>query len=791
MAASGAFDDSQASFELQEPSQDGGAFPSPPSAERGPLEDAPPEQEDAPPERDYELAPLPTEEEKTKEEKEEKEKEEKEEEEKKEKERNRVENEEKEKGKEEEEAREEKMEGEAARTIGENGKRGDGPGKKPGAGKGVPARADRNNKTWADHATLTMDHIDSAIHTRELIAKVAKAAFGVRAGSSDLDEIRGVAVRERHEVTGGFHLHCAVLCGKYHAPKSIRERARKADDRLRGLKEQPEMEPVRRGGKGSGRWEEKEKRGTGARWHLNVQFNHSHAESDKEVKAGKKKPGDYKCAYPFNEMVKYLLQPKKQKDLDASPLFINCSEHTIYHEDKQVDEPSHASLVAEARALKREGVMEAEAQQMLAEKCGGGPDTSGKLFYAMQAYRAEPRLRAPGYLPLKLREGDLLNARVLQIVVCRWLEDGPCREGCGLWLQCPPAAGKTTTQKLLQIRYPGQVYVAPGRAALGGFDETSLQNYDDLQHRIVWFNDLKPKKRNRDGRTDLGETLHRLLRQLTDGAPMHFTWAGKVFTPTPIAKIIVNATVPPPPDSEFLRRYLWVSVAADNKIEVHNPEISSKLGTPEENCLVQPRKGLEAAEHFKILEHVPEAASDEWRLFLLEFQSIDCFLWVLSRMLFDLDDGEPSRSFVDLERELVRDCEVLRQALQNKHDSENFDDFARNAGIPETASKSFKHFMRDCESFVEFRREVRARLTALPRLPPRMEDHPQTWCFALCLEWKEMRESGPGHNDEDLDLLEDVVEDWWGSAFGVVRRHALGLVRHCPGAATEASAAAA
>ena len=457
-----------------------------------------------------------------------------------------------------------------------------------------------------------MDHIVGEAHVREHMAAVAMEAYAQN-GCADGELIRGVVVLEPHAETGGHHLHCAIWCGRYHKRKDVLDRARAADARVRGWKRAPEYEEVKvhMGGKGAGRYElkQKEKEGTGLRFHLNLAHDRRYAESDAAVKKGSKKANEFKCRWDFNEMVDYLLAPAKEKVIDEAPLFINCDADSIFVAEEE-DANFALELTRYAREMKAEGVNRGEARERLADKAGCRKDCGWMVSHAMGAYNDSHTNVIVEYLPEAIQDGDLATARQLQLFVCLFLEDGPCREGCGLWLQSPAGTGKTTIAKLLEVRYPNQVYFGLERGATGSHDRTSLQDYDFGRHRIMVFNDVKGKT-NATGKAFFPRATHKLFREITDGVPMPFSWGMKNYTVTPVAKVFINSTEDPPQDVEFLRRYLWVRGGRDGEVDIVNPELLAKRGTPAKNpCSVKLKENLRPAACF--LDRLGDAAKSRW-----------------------------------------------------------------------------------------------------------------------------------------------------------------------------------
>ena len=653
----------------------------------------------------------------------------------------------------------------AASSAGEPGERGRGcPGRSPGSGGGVPKQFNHNVYHWADHAFFTMDHIDDCLHTREVLREVMQQAFGLK-DCRECDQIRGIAVREPHATTGGYHLQGAVLCGKYHGPRAILDRARRADQQERGFKREPEWEQkeVRAGGKGRGRQRSRNERkeGTGEAWHLNLLFCHEYAAGDKEVLAGKKKAGTKRAAWCFNDMVTYLTEPSKDKEVDEEPLWINCTADTVWRDEPEaIAALPVPDLVQYARSLKAQGVREGDAHQLVASKSPG--QHVSEMSYAMHAYRSSETEAPAVYVPEVLREGHLLGARPIQIMVCSWLEDGPCREACGLYLQGPPRAGKTTLAKLLEVRYPKQVYIAEERAADGGFDRTALMQYDSNVHRIIWFNDIKGKTAP-GGRTIFPRRMDQLFREITDGAPLRFNFCGKSYSISPLAKVIINSTQPPPDDPEFRRRYLCVASKEDGSYDVLNSQLMAQPGTAEDGCYVRPRDDLEPAAESEILASCYVDNSIEWKTFLLKFGTLFLFEAFLAREFEDAAAERPSASLAELQDIVFQKYPQIDEAITCERDRDHLGSRVVNVGFPLFVSNRWKTFVLLSGSAWAFRRSVKEKLEGL-RNPPPEGSTPMEWLQALLIEWREAYSAtdGPDSTDADTKHLRDIVFDWWG-----------------------------
>jgi hypothetical protein len=269
-----------------------------------------------------------------------------------------------------------------------------------------------------------------------------------------------------------------------------------------------------------------------------------------------------------------------------------CYEDTIYLDEARSTPLDILGLTSRARQLKRSGTLKEDALEDLARYCGAD---ASNLPHAVLAFESQRVDRLLAFLPATLATGELTDASPMQRFVCQWLEAGPICEAHGLWVSGPPGMGKTTMAKLLFARYGDQVYDAAVRGATDSYDRTSLCQYHDSQHRILLLNDVKPSacKRLRTG--DAGyfwpDKFVKLLREVTDGAPLRWNFGNKVFGCTAVAKVVVNSTLPLPQDPEVRRRYSHVLIDEGNLLAMVH---WNRVGTASDRCIV-PRNGLAPA----------------------------------------------------------------------------------------------------------------------------------------------------------------------------------------------------
>ena len=425
-------------------------------------------------------------------------------------------------------------------------------GPKPVQGRHI---RDRNTKRAVDHGMITMDHASDAL-SREDVAKILQKALGDNGHLPGQEEVRAVVVEETSD--SNRHFHTVFTCRTHRDPRGLLAKLRKVDGQERGAG--PDGKPH----------------------HLSVQWHHVYAPNDAEVQAGKKAAGAFKSLFPYAAMVKYVLEPSKNKAVDAEPLFINCTRETAADGFAEVERMSATDVVRAARALKRSRVEEGQALEEIVE--GAGRATSWAVYPALQAFRATEPDTAVAFLPEGMGGGALDGCRPWQLAFFRWLEEGPITDATGLWLVAPPGSGKTTLMKLCVARYGGDTYFAKERAATNSFDATALIGYE--KQKLVVFNDVKASAS--------GAWPHqfmRLLREITDGCPMPFTFGGKQYSPTVQAKIVVNTTEDPPNDPELLRRYQVFRLGSDGAWQL---EERGTAGAPSDLYL-EPLPGLEPA----------------------------------------------------------------------------------------------------------------------------------------------------------------------------------------------------
>ena len=310
-----------------------------------------------------------------------------------------------------------------------------GGGRPAGSGGDVPEKRNWNRTKWVDHAAVCASKIRPS-HTREDLAFVAKAMWGM-AQETDPDMVKGVVVQETH-ADGSLHLQGAVLCGLYFTPARVNRQALAADLERRGWKTEPEMEEVtiKRGGKGKGRTEKvlKPKKGSGERFHFNLLFNHVYGEDTHNKPAG-----SFKSHWPYNAMVDYLLAPVKNKEVDATPLFINCSRETVYYEEEQAPSMSLHELLDKAKQMKADGADRNDLFTYAAQFISKG---NSWMWQPMkQAYDAAPSPNVCTFLPRSMEKGSLEEADPFQIYCCTCVERGPVSEGEAYWIQVHAGGG--------------------------------------------------------------------------------------------------------------------------------------------------------------------------------------------------------------------------------------------------------------------------------------------------------------------------------------------------------------
>ena len=298
-------------------------------------------------------------------------------------------------------------------------------------------------------------------------------------------------------------------------------------------------------------------------------------------------------------MVGYLTDPKKCKHLDANPMYFNCTPLTVLLTKDEADERRGADfseLVKLAKSLKRDGRHIVDAYQTMSALVQ--KRDAWMLPHVMAVYKHATSHATPAYVPSELDSGSLEHAFVFQRAACRWLERGPVREADGLWIKAAQGSGKTLLQKILQLRYPGQVYTPARRGSTGCFDATSLLKY--ANEPIVFMNSLKPQRKR--GEDVWPDSLLELLELLTDGIETRIAWGAQVHSFTVLAKIICVSTFNRPQTRDIGRRFAVLT---------YNPETDAcdfvehdgRPGTPS-SVRVNLASGLAPASDFPVPLHM-------------------------------------------------------------------------------------------------------------------------------------------------------------------------------------------
>ena len=338
-----------------------------------------------------------------------------------------------------------------------------------------------------------------------------------------------------------------------------------------------------------------------------------------------------------------------------------------------------------------------------------------------------------------------------------FLEDGPCREGCGLWLQSPPGSGKTTLYKLLTVRYPGQVYVAIERASTGGYDRTCLLGYDVNRHRMILFNDVKGRT-DSQGRTIFTRQMHTLFREITDGLSMPFTWSGREYAPTPIAKVIINSTEDPPFDDEFQRRYLCMLSDKSGFYRIRNSEILMHKGTEEEAYVIKRRECVPAAEDYEVLTKMPPDCSIAFRKYLATHKTFEDLEDFLFNELRENELEIPDLAFETIQSRLLEKHADMSRSLTNSADKTYLDCVLRRVGMPALGSEDWKNFILQSGSYLEFLRRLRQQIDSLSVAAVPDSTLAQV-LDALTTSYPELWQRGPRQNEDDFTHLKCLVRE--------------------------------
>ena len=307
----------------------------------------------------------------------------------------------------------------------------------------------------------------------------------------------------------------------------------------------------------------------------------------------------------FNKMVEYVLCPAKDKTIDPEPLFYNCTVDDIMLSGSD-EKPALAQnqlnfhdIVMEVHQLAKDGVPKDEVylhiSQIVQKK------DAWMLMHVMATYDSTSAVALPAYIPAELDDGSLDNALPFQRAACTWLERGPVREADGLWIKAPQGSGKTLLLKLLQLRYPGQIFPAAIRGSKGGYDATSVIKYK--HEPVIFFNSLKPKKVYSEMVWSID--LLEILESMTDGLPMSLNWGTANYSFTVVAKIVVVSTFDRPDTKDILRRYSLLTVTDEAGTAAYQ-EHDGHLGTKSGRFIVL-KEGLEEADRFPITDGVADA----------------------------------------------------------------------------------------------------------------------------------------------------------------------------------------
>ena len=446
----------------------------------------------------------------------------------------------------------------------------EGDGAKPGAED--PIRGN-NSYRRVDHIFVTMSQLDAAAYSKEDTLNVVLAAFKTDITSAKKNKLLKGVVCDEYHADGSIHRHHAVINGCHVDARTMIKRLASADIKLRGWETKPTYEdaPARKGG-GKGSSEairSKAVRGSGKRFHLNMCAFHPLSAAD--ALKQKKKAGSFKAPWSYNKMVEYVLDPKKSKQIDKSPLFFNCTAKSVYIKDVLEDSrmvlvndllapPNFASLMAWAIEKKKEGMSKEKFLLELAKRVDSRR-CQWMFWGANRGYECSEVRPKVKFLPKGFAEGDLSVLKPAQLECIKWVEVNEINNLDILWIQAESGFGKTTLQKMIMIRYEGTIYILKVRGAKGTYDRVSLLGYDESL-KIMLINDLVPDRLSRD-RVQWNWVLIQFLKIVNDGMPISIIFGSDRQMVTPSAKIIITSTHAPPEDRELQRRIHHLFVKED------------------------------------------------------------------------------------------------------------------------------------------------------------------------------------------------------------------------------------
>jgi len=342
-------------------------------------------------------------------------------------------------------------------------------------------------------------------------------------------------------------------------------------------------------------------------WHIHIafkgQWNYKttpkklHKRMDRYIGAGQHV--DIACkhhgsgaSWPFNEMVKYLIEPSKKKkgppELCAHPVFFGLKEidgtmQKVTRENIYDKVESKQPNYADIKRLKDEG---AQLHEVL-EAVGG---TTNYLDYRklLDYYDAVPR-----NMPKLWDSGNELYDH--QKAVLAWVQQPYVEGENGLWLNWPSGAGKTSVLKWLLDNY--EVY-QPGMRPNGSYDNISMMHYngepiiimDEMQPAIIetklW--DGERRKHVTDTKIVWKRGITELLKSMCNHMQFTFSFGGKYHKIQCKAKVICTSNYPLPQEVGVQRRFTESSttsleisalrkpVAAKRKLEVMEAGESSE-----------------------------------------------------------------------------------------------------------------------------------------------------------------------------------------------------------------------
>jgi len=288
--------------------------------------------------------------------------------------------------------------------------------------------------------------------------------------------------------------------------------------------------------------------------HVNVLFAHK-----------PKPPKKIGAKWPFFDMVVYITDPKKVKDVDDTPLIWveerasdlepwTPEEFCDFYEAKFAT-PTVKSLMQQLKEAKHAGGTLNDAVEMVVGALD--KDTGFSYRGLIEYFQTLPPVRMP------LTEAGE-EPRGWQVPVVAWALS-PCptgTDGRGMWLHQSSGTGKTWVINYIADQIGDSIF-RPGLRPHGGYDAISMMHYNG--ESLVVLDDIGcSTKDDLNGMTlELWKgAVMDFLKLITSNAPIAFDFGGKRYEVTPKCKVLCtsNFNLPPGRNAEdgaaLRRRYI-------------------------------------------------------------------------------------------------------------------------------------------------------------------------------------------------------------------------------------------